>query len=126
LSRWRRFVALGSLVLVVLGVAVVVSASRGMPDLDLAQGVFGREAPAVHAVAKHPAVAVPPKQLSPGIGIGRGPVTPPTLVLPDGITPVTASVTVGGMVRTYDVFSPPRGGPDGSRPWSSCTGAGRR
>jgi polyhydroxybutyrate depolymerase len=109
LSRWRRLVAVGSLVLVALGTAAVVSASRGMPDLDLAEGVFGQEAPAAHTVPKHPKVAVAPTQLSPGIGIGRGPVTPAIPVLPDGITPVRSSVTVGGMTRTYDVFSPPVG-----------------
>jgi polyhydroxybutyrate depolymerase len=95
-------------VLVVLGCATVVSAARGMPDLDLAE-VFGREAPALHAVATHTVVAPPTKQLPPASSIGRGPVTLPTPVLPEGITPVTSSVTVGGMVRTYQVFSPPAG-----------------
>jgi polyhydroxybutyrate depolymerase len=108
LKRRRGLVA-GGLLLAVFLAAALLSASRGLPEIDLAEGVFGREAPALHAAATHPPVAVPTKQLSPGAGIGRGPVRPPTLVLPDGITPVTSSVTVGGMVRTYDVFSPPAG-----------------
>ncbi|MCW3045656.1 MAG: Poly(3-hydroxybutyrate) depolymerase-like protein, partial [Actinobacteria bacterium] len=100
---------MGGLFLAVFLAAALVSASRGLPDLDLAGGVFGQEVPARHAVATHPGAAVPAKQLATGAGIGRGPVRPPTPVLPDGITPVTSSVTVGGMVRTYDVFSPPAG-----------------
>ena len=47
-------------------------------------------------------------QLPPGQDVAGRPVAPAT-ILPDGIAPVTASVTVGGMVRTYDVFSPPPG-----------------
>jgi polyhydroxybutyrate depolymerase len=107
--RRRRTLVLGGLLLAAFLAAALVSASRGLPDLDLAGGVFGQEVPARHAAATHPGAAVPAKQLSTGAGIGRGPVRPPTPVLPDGLTPVTSSVTVGGMVRTYDVFSPPAG-----------------
>jgi polyhydroxybutyrate depolymerase len=101
----------GGLLLAVLVAAALVSASRGLPELDLAGGVFGEDAPAQHAGATHSPVAVPSKQLASGPAIGRGPVRPPTPVLPDGVRPVTSSVTVGGTVRTYDVFSPPAGAP---------------
>jgi polyhydroxybutyrate depolymerase len=91
----------------VLSVAAVVSAERGQPDRDLAGGTDRRDVPARHAAAIPNATPVV-TQLPPGQVIG-GRTLPPAPVLPDGMVPVTASVTVGGMLRTYDVFSPPAG-----------------
>jgi polyhydroxybutyrate depolymerase len=91
----------------VLSAAAVVSASRGQPDRDLAGGTDRRDVPVRHAAATPTAGAVA-AQLTPGQDVG-GRTVPPATILPDGIAPVTASVTVGGMLRTYDVFSPPPG-----------------
>jgi polyhydroxybutyrate depolymerase len=95
------------MVLVVLSVAALVSASRGQPDRDLAGGTDRRDVPARHTAATPNASPVA-TQLPAGQDVG-GRTLPLASILPDGMAPVTASVTVGGMVRTYDVFSPPPG-----------------
>ncbi len=107
MRRWGRLVGAGGLFLAVLSAAAVVSASRGQPDRDLAGGTDRRDVPVRHAAATPTAGAVA-AQLPPGQDVG-GRTVPPATILPDGIAPVTASVTVGGMLRTYDVFSPPPG-----------------
>src|SRR5207244_10815719 len=110
-----RIVAVGGLVLAVLGAAALVSASLGLPDRDLAggSGVPARRAKALPTARGGPQGAGPPgpvaTQPPPGRNVGGLPAPPTSTVLPDGITPVTSSVTVGGMVRIYDVFSPPPG-----------------
>jgi len=107
LSR-RRILALGVVVVLLLGTAATVSASRGLPDFDLAGDVFGHGPPPRRGLARHlPAVtstAVPA-----GSVVGRAPGPPPIPSLPDGVTPTTASITEGTTVRTYDLFSPPEG-----------------
>ena len=108
MRRRGRLVAAGGLILALLGAAVAVSASLGLPDRDLAGGTGGHDVPARHARARPTAGSVA-TQLPPAGSVGGRPAPPTTTVLPDGITPVTSSVTVGGMVRTYDVFSPPPG-----------------
>jgi polyhydroxybutyrate depolymerase len=107
LRRGGRLVAAGGVALAVLSAAAVVSASRGQPDRDLAGGTDRRDVPARHAAATPNATPVA-TQLPAGKDVG-GRTLPLAPVLPDGMAPVTASVTVGGMLRTYDVFSPPPG-----------------
>ena len=95
------------MILAVLSAAALVSASRGQPDRDLAGGTDRPDVPARHAAATPNASPVA-TQLPAGQDVG-GRTLPLAPILPDGMVPVTATVTVGGMVRTYDVFSPPPG-----------------
>ena len=107
MRRWGRLVAAGGLILAVLGAAAVVSAARGQPDRDLAGAADRSDVPARHAAAT-PTASTVATQLPPGQDVA-GRTVPPATILPDGIAPVTASVKVEGMLRTYDVFSPPPG-----------------
>jgi polyhydroxybutyrate depolymerase len=107
LSR-RRILAIAALVAVLLGSAAGVSASRGLPDLDLAGDVFGHGAPPRQAVVRPPA-PVTTTVVPVGPIAGRAPAPAPLPPLPNGVTPTTSSITVGTMVRTYDTFSPPAG-----------------
>lgn len=111
----RRIIAVGVIALVMLAGAGSISASRGLPDLDLA-GDASHGAPPRRAALRHPAgvtVTAIPTGIKAGIEegpvVGRAPLPLPDPPLPYGVTPTTSSITIGTMVRTYDVFSPPAG-----------------
>jgi polyhydroxybutyrate depolymerase len=78
-----------------------------MPDLDLAEAVFGSQGPPLHPPVAKPPVIATSTAIPPGPVVRRGPVPDPSPILPDGIVAVRATMTVGAMVRKYDVFAPP-------------------
>ena len=111
LPRWdpgskhrARAAVVVCLVLLVLAAAGAVSASWGFPDL--ASEVFGHEAIVPGQAAKGPGAGLPGPR---GPAARRTSSPPPSTVLPAGLNPVTATVTVGGLGRTYDTFSPRSG-----------------
>ena len=106
-ARPRTILAVAALsVLAILAVAAASASLHGLPSLDLADQP---DVPANAAPAKAPTgprLAVPerpgPSRASPGPGQN-------VIALPGGVHPVTATLTVGSAVRTYDVFAPPTG-----------------
>lgn len=106
-ALWRhpaRSGVVAALVVTVVAIAAgVASSARALPDLDLAGGAFDRPP----AAAKVSVATTTKSPTGPGGPVARrGAVAPKW---PDGLAPVTGTVTVGSLVRTYQVFAPPAG-----------------
>ena len=95
---WRRVAIAGALVFIAAIVAVVAELHPRLPDIDLA-GSAQDHPRAAARVAKVPPVGLRSPSALPGM-LGS-----PLAPLP-GVAPITGTVAVGGMVRTYELFAP--------------------
>lgn len=100
---WRRAAIVGALAFIVAVAAVSAELHPRLPDLDLAGSAEDHPRPAATRLARVPAVGVASPSAMPG-AVGGLLGSPPAL--PSAVAPITATVTVGGLERRYDLFAP--------------------